>query len=116
MLTSRVSYTGEMTRDVILARKEVKKHMATIDGWLTNYECVNSLKGVQDVIQLAHLVQGYTGAGLVTDEFGFLRFKTIEEVGLSEMDNVGYLPNDIYTNVISVADWKPLKVYVESKL
>ena len=90
--------------------------MATIKGWLTNYECVDSLKDVRDVIQLAHLTQGYTGAGVVTDEFGFLRFKTIEEVGLSDNKAVKYLPNYTYTNVISVADWKPLKVYVESKI
>ena len=90
--------------------------MASIQGWLTNYECVTSLDGVNDVIQLAHLTQGYTGAGLVKDEFGFLRFKTIQEVGLSENDQVKYLPNGVYTNVISEEDWKPLKIYVESKL
>ena len=90
--------------------------MATIKGWLTNYECVGSVEGVHDVIQLAHLTQGYTGAGVITDEFGFLRFKTIEEVRLSDNEAVKYLPNDIYTNVISETDWKPLKVYVESKI
>ena len=87
-----------------------------IIGWLTNYECVASLEGVRDVIQLAHLTQGYTGPGVVLDEFSYLRFKTIEEVGLREKNDWKSLPNGIYTNVISVADWKLLKVYVESRM
>ena len=89
--------------------------MASIQGWLTNYECVTSLDGVNDVIQLAHLTQGYTGEGLVLDEFDYLRFKTIQEVGLSENDQVKYLPNGVYTNVISDADWVGLKTYIQSQ-
>ena len=87
-----------------------------IDGWLTNYECVADLEGVNDVIALARLTQGYTGDGLTTDQWGWLRMKTIEEVGLSDNENVPFLPNDKSTNVISESDWVGLKAYVENKL
>ena len=86
-----------------------------INGWLTNYECVADLEGVNDVIALARLTQGYTGNGLTTDQWGWLRMKTIEEVGLSDNENVPFLPNDKSTNVISESDWVDLKAYILKK-
>ena len=87
-----------------------------IQGWLTDYECVADLSGVNDVIVFVKLCQGYEGEGLVADQWGWLRFKTVEEVGLSDRPEVKYLPNDKWTGVISEEHWVPLKAYVESKL
>ena len=88
-----------------------------IDGWLSDYECVASLDSVNDVLRLGKLIQGYEGEGLILDEeFGQLRFTTVEEVGLSENEKVAKLPNGIYTGVISETNWVGLKAYVESKL
>ena len=88
-----------------------------IANWLTDNECVASLENVFDVLRLGKLIQGYEGEGLILDEeFGQLRFTTVEEVGLSENPNVKYLPNDIYTGMISETDWVGLKAYVEAKL
>ena len=88
-----------------------------IDGWLTDNECVASLENVFDVLRLGKLIQGYEGEGLILDEeFGQLRFLTIEEVGLSENPNVKHTPNGIYTAIISETDWVGLKAYVEAKL
>ena len=87
-----------------------------IANWLTDNECVASLEGVFDVLRLGTLIQGYGGEGLILDEFAFLRFTTVEEVGLSENENVKHLPNGIYTAIISETDWVGLKAYVEAKL
>ena len=87
-----------------------------IDGWLTNYECLTDLEGVNDVIALARLTQGYTGDGLTTDQWGFGRMKTIEEVGLSDHKMAQYLPNEKWTNVISESEWVDLKAHILKKL
>ena len=55
-----------------------------IDGWLTDYECLTDLEAVNDVKVLSPLFKGYTGEGVTKDEWGMLRLKTIEEVGLSD--------------------------------
>ena len=77
-----------------------------IDGWLTDYECVASLPSVNDVLVLGDLIRGYKGNG----------FLTLDEAGISGNENVKYLPNGIYTSVISETDWVELKTYVESKI
>ena len=43
-----------------------------IDGWLTDYECVTDLEAVNDVIVFSSLLEGYTGEGVVKDQWGAL--------------------------------------------
>ena len=87
-----------------------------IDGWLTDYECVTDIEGVNDVIVLGSLFQDYTGESLTKDEWGKLRLKTVEEVGLSDHEMVRYLPNDIWTSIISESEWVDLKAHILKKL
>ena len=87
-----------------------------IDGWLTDYECVADLERVNDVLVFGRLIQGYTGKGITADQSGLVRLKTIEEVGLSDNEQVRFLPNDKWTSVISESDWVDLKAYIENKL
>ena len=75
-----------------------------IDGWLTDYECLTDLETINDVIVLSPLFKGYTGEGVTKDEWGALRLKTIEEVGLSDHEMVRHLPNDRWTSVISESE------------
>ena len=86
-----------------------------IDGWLTDYECVTDLENVNDVIVFSSLLEGYTGEGVTLNEWGELRLKTIEEFGLSDHEMVRYLPNDIWTSIISEAEWVDLKAHIENK-
>ena len=86
-----------------------------IDGWLTDYECLTDLEAVNDVIVFSSLFQDYTGEALTKDEWGKLRLKTVEEVGLSDHEMVRYLPNDIWTSIISEAEWVDLKAHIENK-
>ena len=83
-----------------------------IDGWLTDYECVSDLDGISDVLEFKKLIQGYTGAGVTEDQWNYLVFQTVEEVGLSDHDMVKKLPNDKWTEVISEKDWPALKAYI----
>ena len=39
-----------------------------IDGWLTDYECVTDLEGVDDVIVFSSLLEGYTGEGVTPND------------------------------------------------
>ena len=87
-----------------------------IDGWLTDYECVTDLEGVDDVIVFSSLLEGYTGEGVTHNEWGKLQLKTIEEVGLSDHEMVRKLPNDKWTSVISESDWPDLKAYIENNM
>ena len=87
-----------------------------IDGWLTDYECVTDLEGVDDVIVFSSLLEGYTGECVTPNEWGKLQLKTIEEVGLSDHEMVRRLPNDKWTSVISESEWIDLKAHIENKL
>ena len=87
-----------------------------IDGWLTDWECWADLDGVKDILEFGHLIQRYTGKGVVTDESGVVRLKTLEEAGISDNENVKFLPNGKYSVVIAEADWPDLKAYIENKL
>ena len=87
-----------------------------IDGWLTDYECVTDLEAVNDVIVFSSLLEGYIGEGVTPNEWGNLQLKTVEEVGLSDHEMVRYLPNDIWTSVISEAEWVDLKAHILKKL
>ena len=87
-----------------------------IDGWLTDWECWADLEGVKDILVFGHLIQGYTGKGVVTDQSGEVRFKTLEEAGISDNENVKFLPNGKYSVVIAESDWADLKAYILKKL
>ena len=87
-----------------------------IDGWLTDYECVTDLEGVDDVIVFSSLLEGYTGEGVTLNEWWKLQLKTIEEVGLSGHEMVRRLPNDRWTSVISEEEWVDLKAHILKKL
>ena len=92
------------------------QHSHHIDGWLTDYECLTDLEAVNDVKVLSPLFKGYTGEGVTKDEWGMLRLKTIEEVGLSDHKMVRYLPNDRWTSIISESEWVDLKAHILKKL
>ena len=87
-----------------------------IDGWLTDYECVTDLEGVDDVIVFSSLLEGYTGEGVILNEWGKLQLKTVEEVGLSDHEMVRKLPNDRWTSIIAESEWVDLKAHIENKL
>ena len=86
-----------------------------IDGWLTDYECLTDLEAVNDVLVFSSLLEGYTGEGVIKDEWGNLQLKTVEEVGLSDHEMVRKLPNDRWTSIISEAEWVDLKSHIENK-
>ena len=87
-----------------------------IKGWFNAYECVTDIEGVRNVIQLGELMQGYSGPGVIRNEWNQVVFQTIEEVGLGKHPEVRRLPNDRWTEVISEADWPAIKNYIENKL
>ena len=87
-----------------------------IDGWLNVYECVSGIEGVRNVIHFGELLQGYEGPGVIKNEWGNVVFKVIDEVGLSDHPMTKRAPNDVWTEVVSEADWPEVKAYVEGKL
>ena len=92
-----------------------RHHIDRLD-FLTDYECVTDLENVNDVIVFSSLLQDYTGEGVTKDEWGKLQLKTVEEVGLSDHEMVRYLPNDVWTSIISESEWVDLKAHILKKL